>query len=143
MLDSIGGKTLLVIMTARVLALSRRAPHSRRRAAGLRPAQCRHGDARGLEVSPSSLLQNELIRRRIADGLTQPDVLELGASPAQSSVHGSPSATDNASPRSRRFGGLRPPWITPGDQNVNLPQRDDLFRLVCFLAIRVLLDIKK
>jgi hypothetical protein len=27
------------------------------------PAQCRHGDARGLEVSAGSLLQNELIQR--------------------------------------------------------------------------------
>ena len=26
-------------------------------------AQCRHGDARGLEVSPGSLLQNELVQR--------------------------------------------------------------------------------
>jgi hypothetical protein len=35
-----------------------RAPHrrdARRHAAALGPAQCRHGDARGLEVSPSSL----------------------------------------------------------------------------------------
>jgi hypothetical protein len=43
----------------------------------LGPAQCRHGDARGLEVSPSSLLQNELIQRQIGNRLAQPAVLEL------------------------------------------------------------------
>src|SRR3954471_2256521 len=49
----------------------------RRRAAALAPAQSRHGDARGLEVSPSSLLQNELIQRQIRNRLTQSAVLEL------------------------------------------------------------------
>src|SRR5262249_44575675 len=39
--------------------------------------QCRHGDARGLEVSPGSLLQNELVQRQIRDCLAQPAVLEL------------------------------------------------------------------
>src|SRR5262249_10831674 len=38
----------------------------------LGPAQCRHGDARGLEVSPGSLLQNELIQRQIGNRLAQP-----------------------------------------------------------------------
>jgi hypothetical protein len=33
------------------------------------PAQYRHGDARGLEVSPSSLLQNELIQRQTGNRL--------------------------------------------------------------------------
>jgi hypothetical protein len=36
-----------------------------------------HGDARGLEVSPSSLLQNELIQCQIGKRLAQPGVLEL------------------------------------------------------------------
>ena len=38
---------------------------------------CRDGDARGLKVSPSSLLQNELIQRQIGNRLAQPAVLEL------------------------------------------------------------------
>src|SRR5215467_14164363 len=46
-------------------------------AVALAPAQCRHGDARGLEVSPGSLLQNELVQRQIRDRLAQPAVLEL------------------------------------------------------------------
>src|SRR6185503_3200312 len=57
-----------------------RAPHrrdARKHAAALAPAQCRHGDARGLEVSPGGLLQNELVQRQIRDGLAQPAVLEL------------------------------------------------------------------
>src|SRR5262245_20615062 len=57
-----------------------RAPHrhdARRRAAALGPAQCRHGDARGLEVSPGGLLQNELVQRQIGNRLAQPAVLEL------------------------------------------------------------------
>jgi hypothetical protein len=44
-----------------------RAPHrrdARRRAAALAPAQYRHGDARGLEVSPGGLLQNELVQHQ-------------------------------------------------------------------------------
>jgi hypothetical protein len=44
---------------------------------GCSPAQSRHGDARGLEVSPGGLLQNELVQRQIRDGLAQPAVLEL------------------------------------------------------------------
>ena len=51
-----------------------RAPHrrdARRHAAALAPAQCRHGDARGLEVSPGGLLQNELVQRQIRDRLAQ------------------------------------------------------------------------
>src|SRR5215467_8674345 len=57
-----------------------RAPHrrdARRYAAALAPAQCRLGDARGLEVSPNSLLQNELIQRQIGNRLAQSAVLEL------------------------------------------------------------------
>ena len=33
------------------------------------PAQCRHADARGLEVSPSSFLQNELVKRQTETAL--------------------------------------------------------------------------
>src|SRR5215831_17570859 len=36
-----------------------------------------------------------------------------GASPARSSAHRTPGATDNTSPRSRRSGGLRPPCSGP------------------------------
>jgi hypothetical protein len=41
------------------------------------PAQCRHGDARGLEVSQGGLLQNEFVQRQIGNCLAQPAVLEL------------------------------------------------------------------
>jgi len=57
-----------------------RAPHrrdARKHAAALAPARCRHGDARGLEVSPRGLLQNELVKRQIGDRLAQPAVLEF------------------------------------------------------------------
>src|SRR5262245_38621750 len=57
-----------------------RAPHrrdARKRAAALAPAQCRHGDARGLEVSPGGLLKNELVQCQIRDRLAQSAVLEL------------------------------------------------------------------
>src|SRR5262249_1574999 len=36
-----------------------------------------------------------------------------GASPARSSAHRTPGATDNTSPRSRQSGGLRPPCSGP------------------------------
>src|SRR2546421_12888687 len=67
------------MMTANRTPSSRRvgAFDARRHAAALAPAQCRHGDARGLEVSPGSLLQNELVQRQIRDRLAQPAVLEL------------------------------------------------------------------
>src|SRR6516165_4098887 len=82
---------------------------SKRRA--MQPCSSRHGDARGLEVSPSSLLQNELVQRQIGNRLAQPAVLEpkvlqalhlLGFQPAEI------LAPDNTSPHSRRSGGLRP-----------------------------------
>ena len=41
------------------------------------PAQRRHGDARGLEVPPGSLLQNELVQGQIGHRFAQPGVLEL------------------------------------------------------------------
>jgi hypothetical protein len=40
-------------------------------------ARYRLGDARGLEVSLSSLLQNELVERQIRDGTPEPDILSL------------------------------------------------------------------
>src|SRR5262249_49846195 len=40
-------------------------------------AQWRHGDARGLEVSPGGLLQNELVQHQIGNRLAQPAVLQL------------------------------------------------------------------
>src|SRR5262249_50605446 len=49
-----------------------------------------------------------------------------GASPARSSAHRTPGASDNTSPRSRRSGGLRPPYSGPARPE----HRDDLFRLV-------------
>src|SRR4029453_2593812 len=115
-----------------------RAPHrrdARRHAAALAPAQCRHGDARGLEVSPRSLLQNELIQRQIGNRLAQPAVLELKVLQALHLLGLQPTKL------------LAPPIIrylahadladcvhhvlTLRDQNIPLPQlRDDLFRLV-------------
>src|SRR5262249_2572830 len=75
---SISGRDGKVFLRPGVEAL--RAPHrrdARRYAAALGPAQYRHGDARGLEVSPGGLLQNELVQRQIRDHLAQPAVLEL------------------------------------------------------------------
>src|SRR5262245_65951901 len=46
-------------------------------AAALAPAQCRRTDARGLDVSPRGLLQNELVQRQIGDRRAQPAVLEF------------------------------------------------------------------
>src|SRR5262249_43963957 len=40
-----------------------------------------------------------------------------GASPARSLARGTPGATDNTSPRSRRSGGLRPPCSAPVKPN--------------------------
>src|SRR6266536_3466578 len=115
-----------------------RAPHrrdARKHAAALGPAQCRHGDARGLEVSPSSLLQNELIQRQIGNRLAQPAVLELKVLQAFHLLDLQPTEL------------LAPPIIRHlahadladcvhhilalRDQDIHLPQlRDDLFRLV-------------
>src|SRR5215831_18461139 len=97
-----------------------RAPHrrdARRHAAALAPAQCRHGDARGLEVSPGGLLQNKLVP---ASNQTLPCAAGCfrvqgppGASPARSSARQTPGATDNTSRRSPRSGGLCPPCSGP------------------------------
>src|SRR4029078_10530258 len=57
-----------------------RAPHRRdaRKHATVRgPAQCRRGDARGLEVSPGSLLKDELVQRQTRDAFAPPRILEL------------------------------------------------------------------
>src|SRR6266566_574680 len=115
-----------------------RAPHrrdARRHAAALAPAQCRHGDARGLEVSPRGLLQNELVQRQIRDRLAQPAVLELKVLQTLHLLALQPAEL------------LAPPIIRHlahpdladcvhqvlalRDQNIDLPQlRNDLFRLV-------------
>src|SRR5262249_50978906 len=115
-----------------------RAPHrrdARRLAAALAPAQCRHGDARGLEVSPGGLLQNELVQRQIRDRLAQPAVLELKVLQALHLLRLQPAEL-LAPPI------LRPPTppdaansdphvLTLRNQTIALPQlRDDLFRLV-------------
>src|SRR5262249_36848697 len=108
---------------------------ARRHAVALAPAQCRHGDARGLEVSPGSLLQNELVQRQIRDRLAQPAVLELKLLQALDLLDLQPAklltptivghlAHTDLPDRLRHALALR-------DQNIHLPQlRDDLFRLV-------------
>jgi hypothetical protein len=90
---------------------------------------------RGLEVSPSSLLQNELIQRQIGNRLAQPAVLELKVLQARHLLGLQPTEL------------LAPPIIRHlahadladcvrhvlalRDQNIDLPQlRDDLFGLV-------------
>src|SRR6516165_6338409 len=47
------------------------------RATARGPVQCRCGDARGLEVSPGSLLKYELVERQIRDRFAQSSILEL------------------------------------------------------------------
>src|SRR5262249_10219670 len=115
-----------------------RAPHrrdARRHAAALAPAQCRHGDARDLEVSPGGLLQNELVQRQIRDGLAQPAVLELKVLQALHLLGFQPA--ERLAPRILRH--LTHPYradciphvLALRDENIDLPQlRDDLFRLV-------------
>src|SRR5262249_24619723 len=92
-------------------------------------------DARGLEVSPSSLLENELIQRQIGNRLAQPAVLELKVLQAFHRLGLAP-ATLRAPPI---ICSLAPAHLADcvhhglllRDQNVALPQlRDDLFRLV-------------
>src|SRR6516225_2263519 len=95
----------------------------------------RHSDAGGLEVSPSSLLQNELVQRQIGNRLAQPAVLEPKVLQALHLLGLQPTKL------------LAPPIIrhlTHADltdcvhcvlalreQNIDLSQlRDDLFRLV-------------
>src|SRR5215472_6771969 len=97
--------------------------------------QCRHGDARGLEVSPGGLLQNELVQRQIGNRLAQPAVLELKVLQALHLLGLQP--TELLPPPIIRH--LAHPDLTDciyhvlalRDQNIDLPQlRDDLFRLV-------------
>jgi hypothetical protein len=57
-------------MRAKLIASARNVAHTLWPHSGkVGPAQCRHGDARGLEVSPSSLLQNEFIQRQTETAL--------------------------------------------------------------------------
>src|SRR2546421_1218183 len=125
------------MMTANRTPSSRRvgAFDARRYAAALGPARCRHGNARGLEVSPGGLLQNELVQRQIRDRLAQPAVLEFKVLQALHLLALQPAEL------------LAPPIIRHlahpdladcvhqvlalRDQNIDLPQlRNDLFRLV-------------
>src|SRR5262249_45969934 len=108
---------------------------ARTHAAALGPAQCRHGDARGLEVSPGGLLQNELVQRQIRDCLAQPAILQLKVLEALHLLALQPAKL-LAPPIIRH---LAHPDLTDcihhvlalRDQNIDLPQlRDDLFRLV-------------
>src|SRR5262249_30993435 len=103
--------------------------------AALGPAQCRHGDARGLEVSPGGLLQNELVQRQIRDGLAQPPVLELKVLQALHLLGFQPAEL-LAQPIIRHLAHPHLSYCVPyvlamRDQNIDLPQlRNDLFRLV-------------
>src|SRR5262245_31701953 len=139
-LDDVGRETLFVVTTARDLALRRAMLPERRTGAALGNMQLRshlrrHGDARGLEVSPRGLLQNELVQRQIGDRLAQPAVLEfevlqalhlLNLQPAEllaPAIVGYFAHTNLAD----RVGHV----LTLRDQNIHLPQlRNDLFRLV-------------
>ena len=81
-LDDVGRQPLLVVTAPRDLALRRAMLPERRTGATLghvqlrvEHARCRHGDARGLEVSPGGLLQDQLVQRQVRDRLAQPAVL--------------------------------------------------------------------
>ena len=115
-----------------------RAPHkrgARRHANDLGHAQCRLGGARGLEVSPGSLLQNELIKRQIGNSPAKSVVLCLEILQPLHLISFEPTellapaivrdlAHTNLADRVNNALALR-------DQNVNLPQlRDNLLRLV-------------
>src|SRR5260370_38951073 len=91
--------------------------------------------ARGLEVSPGSLLQNELVQRQIRDRLAQPAVLELKVLQALHLLALQP--TELLAPPIIRH--LAHPDLADcvhhvlalRDQNIDLPQlRNALFRLV-------------
>jgi hypothetical protein len=115
--------------------------HARRHAAVLGPAQYRHGDARGLEVSPSSLPQNELIQRQIGNPLAQPAVLELKVLQALHLLGIQP--TELLTPPIIRH--LAHPDLTDCDETRTSTCRNfatissGLYR---FFAITVLLDVK-
>src|SRR6516164_9560652 len=148
-LDNIGGETLLALTTARDLALCRAmlprdAP---RHAAAFGPAQCRHGDARGLEVSPGGLQQNELVQRQIRDCLAQSAVLKLkvlqalhllGLKPAE--LLAPPIIRHLANPD---LADCVHHVLALRDQNIDLPQLRAISScLYRFRAIAVLLDVK-
>ena len=82
-LDDVGPEPLLVVSTTRDLAL-RRAMLAERRAGDARihpapgeRARCRPGDARGLEVSPGCLLQDQLVQRQVGNRSAQPRCSQL------------------------------------------------------------------
>ena len=58
----------------------------------LGPARYRRGDARGLEVSPGSLLQNELVQRQVRDRPAQTAILLLELLQALDLVVAAPAA---------------------------------------------------
>src|SRR5208283_3455157 len=117
------------------------APHrrgARRSSNALGSARYRRGDARGLEVSPGSLLQNELVQRQVRDRPAQTGILLLELLQALHLVGLEPAVL------------LPPPIIGDlahadladrvsdvlalRDQHINLPQlRNDLFRRVSLL----------
>jgi hypothetical protein len=85
-LDDIGREPFLIVSTARDFALRRAVLPERRTGATLGNKQLRAdllnaGAATrgGLEVSPGSLLKNELVQRQIRDRLAQTAVLELSS----------------------------------------------------------------
>ena len=78
-LDNIGGETLLVLTTARDLALRRAMLPERRTGATLGDMQLRSHLLNAGTAPPRGLLQNELVQRQIRDRLAQ-----LGSFRAQS-----------------------------------------------------------
>ena len=72
-------------------------------------ARCRRGDARGLEVSPGSLLQDQLVQRQIrrppGAAARSPPPAPSAASPGRSSARRTPAASGSTSPPSRRSSG--------------------------------------
>src|SRR5690606_16293725 len=101
--------------------------------------RCRHGDARGSEVSPRSLRQDQLVQRQIGHRLAKPFVLllEILQLPKLVTAH---AAILLAPPVERQFGnadlanGIRHRHALAA-QNLNLPKlRDDLVGLVSLVG---------
>src|SRR5690606_35878075 len=101
--------------------------------------RCRHGDARGSEVSPRSLRQDQLVQRQIGHRLAKPFVLllEILQLPKLVTAH---AAILLAPPVERQFGNadlansIRHRHALAA-QNLNLPKlRDDLVGLVSLVC---------
>ena len=142
-LDDVGGQPLLVVAALRHLALRRAMLPERRTGATLgdtqlvlEHARCRRGDARGLEVSPGGLLQDQLVQRQIRHRPAQPGVLRLQLLQplhlVATSARHTPGASGSTSPRVTPIARIASATgLALRRQNINLPQlRDDLFRLV-------------